>query len=394
VQIIRSPEPGNWKEGNATALTPYRRGAFPCLCSFGTPQCAAYDLRDRRKACSSADLLELIRYMKSIAEFKVGTSYTNDEIRFALRVGNLGGIRPSVDDQGNLRHIAIMTSTDVGRHSDYTNPYNDRIEGDVLTFTGTGRSGDQGLVGANKRITEQLESAVPIFGFMNHGKQCYEFLGLLELLRWYPERQLGRSRELRSVWMFEFRIHRFPEMVPLGLAGDISRSLIAEKAANGSAELEVVEGAGNVAAADAIHIEDVRSHLLNVDPYRFEVVIKQVFEKYEFTNVDVTRRSGDGGIDVNAVVSEANSFFGGTWVQIQVKRWRHSVGSVEINNFRGAMSSTAKGIFVTTSYYTRAAIENAYHQHKSCVTLIDGSRLSNLVLKSGLDVRHLVQGAQ
>lgn len=332
--------------------------------------------------------------MKDIAEFKVGTSYTNDEIRFALRVANLGGIRPSVDDQGNLRHIVIMTSTEVGRHSDYLNPYNDRIEGDVLTFTGTGRSGDQGLVGVNKRITEQLESAVPIFGFINHGKQCYEFLGLLELLRYYPETQLGRSKELRSVWMFEFRIHRIPESVPLGLAGEISRSLVPKKGGTGSAELEVVEATDKVVTADAIQIEDVRSHLLNVDPYRFELVIKQVFEKYEFINVDVTRRSGDGGIDINATVSEANSFFGGTWVQIQVKRWRHSVGSVEINNFRGAMSSTSKGIFVTTGYYTRAAIENAYHEHKSCVTLVDGSRLSNLVLKSGLDVRHLCQTAE
>ncbi len=332
--------------------------------------------------------------MENIAEFKVGTSYTNDEIRFALRVGNLGGIRPSVDDQGNLRHIAIMTSAEIARHSDYVNPYNDRIEGDVLTFTGTGRSGDQGLVGANKRVTEQLESAVPIFGFINHGKQCYEFLGLLELLRCYPETQLGRSKELRSVWMFEFRIHRLPETVPLGLAAEISRSLVPKKAGTGSAELEVVEETGSIMTADAIQIEDLRSNLLNVDPYRFELFIKQVFEKYEFINVDVTRRSGDGGIDINAVVSEANSFFGGTWVQIQVKRWRHSVGSVEINNFRGAMSSTSKGIFVTTGHYTRAAIENAYHQHKTCVTLIDGSRLSDLVLKSGLDIRGLTEAAR
>lgn len=324
--------------------------------------------------------------MRNIAEFKVGTSYTNDEIRFALRTGNLGGIRPSVDDQGNLRHIVIMTSTDMGRQSEYVNPYRDRIEGEILSFTGTGRSGNQGLVGANKRITEQVESAVPIFGFINRGKQCYEFLGLLELLRWYPERQLGRSRELRSVWMFEFRIHRLPETVPVGLASEISRSVMAQKAISGSGELDVVEEPAAIVAEEAVRIEDVRSQLLNVDPYDFEIVIKQVFEKFEFVNVEVTRRSGDSGIDINAVVSDANCFFGGTWVQIQVKRWRHSVGSVEINNFRGAMSSTSKGIFVTTGFYTRAAVENAYHKQKSCVTLIDGSRLSNLVLRSGLVV--------
>ncbi len=330
--------------------------------------------------------------MKNICEFKVGANYTNDEIRFALRVGNLGGIRPSLNEQGNLRHIAIMTSTETARQSDYVNPYNDRIEGDVLIFTGTGRRGDQELVGANKRITEQLDSPVPIFGFINHGKQSYEFLGLLELVHYYPERQLGRSKELRSVWMFEFRIHRIPETVPLDLATEICVSIVSTKVKARPGELEVVGAGATIAPADAIQNEDVRSQLLSVDPYRFELLIKEVIEKYDFRQVEVTRRSGDGGVDINAVVSEENSFFGGTWVQIQVKRWRHSVGSVEINNFRGAMSSTAKGIFVTTSYYTRAAVENAYHRHKSCVTLIDGPRLSTIVLKSGIDMK-LLHGA-
>ncbi len=332
--------------------------------------------------------------MENVSEFQVGTSYTNDQIRFALRVGNLGGIRPSVDDRGNLRHIAIMSATDIGRQSDYSNPYSDRIEGDILTFTGTGREGDQGLVGANKRITEQIVTGIPIFGFINQGKQSYEFLGLLELLRYYPERQLGRSKELRSVWMFEFQIHRSPETVPISYALEVSRSLLPKDPGSGSPELEVVEPTANVATGNTIEVEDVRSHLLVVDPYVFEFVIKKVFEKYDFMNVDVTRRSGDGGIDINAVVSETNSFFGGTWVQVQVKRWRHSVGSVEINNFRGAMSSTSKGIFVTTSYYTRAAIDNAYHQHKSCVTLIDGTRLSKLVLESGFEITQLCQSTQ
>jgi hypothetical protein len=327
--------------------------------------------------------------MQNTTEFKVGSSYTNDEIRFALRVANLGGIRPSVDEQGALRHIAIMTSADDARASDYLNPYNDRIEGDILSFTGMGRSGDQNLAGANKRVTEQIQSAVPIFGFVNQGKQCYEFLGLLELLRFYPERQLGRSKELRTVWMFEFRVHRTPEVVPLDLACELSKSLMPNRGEPVAEDLEVVETETQADTTEAVRLEDIRSHLLGVDPYRFELVIKQVFERFEFVDVAVTRRSGDGGVDINAVVSESNSFFGGTWVQVQVKRWRHSVGSVEINNFRGAMSSTSKGIFVTTSYYTRGAIENAYHQHKNSVTLIDGSRLSDLILKSGLDVTEI-----
>jgi restriction system protein len=94
--------------------------------------------------------------------------------------------------------------------------------------------------------------------------------------------------------------------------------------------------------------------------------------------------SGDGGIDLNAYVEEASDFFAGTHVQVQVKRWRHAIGSVDINNFRGALSATAKGIFVTTSRYTRAALLEARHQFKPCITLIDGGRLSGMVNRLGL----------
>jgi restriction endonuclease Mrr len=59
---------------------------------------------------------------------------------------------------------------------------------------------------------------------------------------------------------------------------------------------------------------------------------------------------------------------------------------VEINNFRGALHSTAKGIFVTTSYYTKAAIENAYSPMKFCVTLIDGHRMATLIANNQIQL--------
>jgi restriction system protein len=75
-------------------------------------------------------------------------------------------------------------------------------------------------------------------------------------------------------------------------------------------------------------------------------------------------------------------------VQAQVKRWRHAVGNVEINNFRGALSSTAKGVFITTSHYTRAAIAESQHKSKLAIKLIDGIKLSSMVIKSNLNIDH------
>lgn len=81
--------------------------------------------------------------MISINEFRVGELYTNDEIRFALGLENLGGIRPSIDSQKNLRLVAIMTVAEEAGRDRSENPYSDRIEGDVLTYTAQGREGDQ-----------------------------------------------------------------------------------------------------------------------------------------------------------------------------------------------------------------------------------------------------------
>ena len=68
-----------------------------------------------------------------VKEFTVGSLYTNDQIRFALEVENLGGIRPSVDSQKNLRHLVIMTAAEDSGKVFTENPYRDRIEGDVMT---------------------------------------------------------------------------------------------------------------------------------------------------------------------------------------------------------------------------------------------------------------------
>ncbi|MDI6774521.1 MAG: restriction endonuclease [Verrucomicrobiota bacterium] len=64
---------------------------------------------------------------------------------------------------------------------------------------------------------------------------------------------------------------------------------------------------------------------------------------------------------------------------------RPSVGSVEINSFRGALNVSAKGVFVTTSHFTRAAMDEAHHEMKPSITLIDGQKLSSIVKKAGLD---------
>jgi hypothetical protein len=83
--------------------------------------------------------------MNKIDQFKVGETYTNDQIRFSLDLENLGGIRPSLDSNGTVRHVAIMTAAEDSGRLSAENPYHDRIEGNILIYTAQGREGDQAL---------------------------------------------------------------------------------------------------------------------------------------------------------------------------------------------------------------------------------------------------------
>lgn len=330
--------------------------------------------------------------MNNVQKFVVGHKYTNDQIRYSLNLENLGGIRPSVGKGSRLQHLAVMTALETARKRKQENPYEDRIEGDVLLYTASGKEGDQKLEGKNKRLLEQYSSPVPFYGFANEGRQVYQFLGLLELLRHYKEVQLDKEGSLRSVWIFEFRIHRQPEQVPLEHAQSIAAQLIAESRAKAplvpddQTVIIVPPPDKDRERVAFVEAEQVRSALLAVNPFKFEHLLKDLVTKRGFRDVTVTKSSGDGGIDLNGYVPDHDDFFAGTHVQFQAKRWRHAVGSVEINSFRGALSTTAKGVFVTTSHYTKAAIEEGRHQTKPSITLIDGQRLAQMVQGVELDL--------
>jgi hypothetical protein len=330
--------------------------------------------------------------VNEISTFEVGNLYTNDQLRFSLEVENLGGIRPALDGKGNVRHVAVLTAAEDAAKVVSENPYRDKIEGDILTYTAQGREGDQQLRGRNKRLIEQYTVPVPFFGFINVGKQTYRFLGLLELLRHHQETQVGGDRELRKAWVFEFRIHSSPAAVPILEAKALCAALLEDSRRRNGWSVDEMDPAQSLPGPDGCptavrpELEVIRSKLLGLHPSGFEQFLRVVLEGSGFEKVIVRGRTGDGGIDLEGYVAETNEFFAGTHTEVQAKRWRHAVGNVEINHFRGALSSTAKGVFVTTSHFTPAAIKEARHPIKPCISLIDGLRLSSIINRLRLDI--------
>jgi len=95
-------------------------------------------------------------------------------------------------------------------------------------------------------------------------------------------------------------------------------------------------------------------------------------------------RSGDGGID--GVIAEDR--LGLDSIYVQAKRWQGSVGEPPLRDFLGALVSRGanKGVFITTGLFTDAAQQFARRSPQHKVVLIDGPRLTELMIEHGLGV--------
>ncbi|MDR1804352.1 MAG: hypothetical protein LBQ94_12185, partial [Treponema sp.] len=102
--------------------------------------------------------------------FSITARYSNEEIYKSLGVGNTGGIRIKKTPKGEIRRIVIYTSIPTARQI-AENPYHDRLEGDILIYTGAGKAGEQSVTGYNARIIEQEVRQFPIYAFIQIGSR-------------------------------------------------------------------------------------------------------------------------------------------------------------------------------------------------------------------------------
>ena len=111
--------------------------------------------------------------------------------------------------------------------------------------------------------------------------------------------------------------------------------------------------------------------LKNMDPYGFERLTQRLLRECGFSDVKVTQRSGDGGIDGTGKL-KINGIFSFN-IAFQCKRYSNPVGAPQIRDFRGSLSTNIeKGVFITTSRFTREAENEAASPGKKQIDLIDG----------------------
>lgn len=134
---------------------------------------------------------------------------------------------------------------------------------------------------------------------------------------------------------------------------------------------------------------DLLENIGRAPPDFFEQLVLDLLHAmgYGTSRADLQRTggSGDGGID--GIISLDK--LGLEKVYIQAKRWKNPVGSPEIQGFMGALQlqGASKGVFITTSSFTRDAREAASRARGSIV-LVDGARLTALMMDHGVGVSH------
>ncbi|QIG79216.1 restriction endonuclease [Stakelama tenebrarum] len=125
--------------------------------------------------------------------------------------------------------------------------------------------------------------------------------------------------------------------------------------------------------------------LRGMDPAGFERLAQRLLRESGFVRVEVSGRSGDGGIDGSGVLRMNLISF---QVLFQCKRYTGSVGSSTVRDFRGAMQGRAdKGLIITTGTFTADARREATRDGAPAIDLIDGEALCELLKERRLGVR-------
>jgi restriction system protein len=210
-----------------------------------------------------------------------------------------------------------------------------------------------------------------------------------------------------GIWRITDRGRELLARYPDGFDEETGRRVIRE----GRSEIQGEDDGGGDAAADAAEVavqrtpderidsalEEVRravaaellDKIAQAPPVFFEEVVLDLLHAlgYGASDDDLERvgQAGDGGID--GIISLDKLGF--ERVCIQAKRWQGSVGRPEVQGFYGALAGrrARKGVFITTSTFTREAREFAA-QVADSIVLIDGARLTSLMIEHGVGVSH------
>ena len=130
----------------------------------------------------------------------------------------------------------------------------------------------------------------------------------------------------------------------------------------------------------------LRERLLAMKPGEFEELISQLLAEMGFEIVEVTKLSGDGGIDVRGtlVVGDVVRIK----MAVQVKKWKlkNNIQAPVVQQVRGSLGAHEQGLIITTSDFSAGAIKEAAQPDKTPIALMNGEQLVMLLMEHGIGV--------
>lgn len=211
-----------------------------------------------------------------------------------------------------------------------------------------------------------------------------EFQYRLAWVRTYLKKVAAVENSERAIWA----LTDYGDKMTESEARDVFRRVNADKRVpeNREADADAPPLAAELQAVDATSWVDHLLELIGaISPEAFERLSQRLLRESGFTKVELTeRKSGDEGIDGIGVLRMNLVSF---QVLFQCKRWKGSVGSAVVRDFRGAMVGRAdKGLIITTSTFTADARREATRDGAPAIDLIDGETLCQLLKERRLGV--------
>ncbi|MBD3177062.1 MAG: restriction endonuclease [Armatimonadia bacterium] len=167
----------------------------------------------------------------------------------------------------------------------------------------------------------------------------------------------------------------------------------------GAEQLSSAAGAGSdpkteilrsITAYNKAQREALLVRLLELEPKAFEDLIGRLLDAMGYEDVEVTRITGDLGVDVKGSIQ-----YGITTVteMVQVKRTQSSIGRNVLSQLRGdlPLHDAIRGTLVTLGGFTKECEELALDPRAAPITLIDGLKLLELLVEHEIGVVRATQ---
>jgi restriction system protein len=132
--------------------------------------------------------------------------------------------------------------------------------------------------------------------------------------------------------------------------------------------------------------EELLEIIKAIEPAAFERLCQRLLRESGFIEVTVEGKSGDGGIDGRGIYKVGGII--SIRVIFQAKRYKGSVSSQQVREFKGTMTGRAeKGLFITTGTFTRDAKAEAIRDGSAPIDLVDGQALAEILKNLQLGVQ-------